>query len=235
MIAWVWKIIVENNSRRQLSTKLIWIYLKTFIAKYIPGNVFHYVTRHIETSKEGVSHAILVQSNIIESVFLIFSSLFIIIVLFIIDASLVDTYISKYIDGNIIYVMLTIFMLFLLYLAFKNIVHLLYLLYYCVFFIGLGFITYCVSHLVLSYDISFFLGIFIFSGSWLVGTLMPGVPGGIGVRESMFILLCENILMDYEALLLAILLRVVTLGGEFICYLGATVKIGCTTYSGSEG
>ena len=51
------------------------IYGKTQIAKYIPGNVFHFVGRHLLGLKEGINSAVLTGSAIYEILGLISSSL----------------------------------------------------------------------------------------------------------------------------------------------------------------
>lgn len=230
-VAWVWKAIVENLSKKKYSTKIVLIYLKTFIAKYVPGNFFHYVTRQAEMSKEGISHKVLVKGNMVEAFCLILSSIFLILILAIVDKALLSIQIEEYLDKMHLNIILCIVFLFILIV--KELNYMVYILYYCFFFIGLGLTTYCVANSVLQYDISFYFCIFIFTVSWLVGTLSPGAPGGIGVRESMFIVLSNNILMTYEALLLAVLLRLVTIGGELICYLSAIYKIRDRSYAES--
>ena len=176
-------------------------------------------------SEEGISHKVLVKGNMIEFLYLILSSIFVILFLFTIDMSLFDVNIKKYLDRKYLNILFFAASLFLFILAINKIRYMLYLLYYSVFFIGLGLITHNVAYSILGYDISFVFSVFVFTVSWLVGTLMPGAPGGIGVRESIFVVLRGSVLMDYEALLLAVLLRIVTVGGECICYLGAVFQI----------
>lgn len=54
-----------------------------------------------------------------------------------------------------------------------------------------------------------------YATSWLAGKITPGAPGGIGVREAALVLLLGNTIGETEALLLGVALRVVTTFGDF--------------------
>ncbi len=56
--------------------------------------------------------------------------------------------------------------------------------------------------------------------AWLAGTLMPGAPGGLGVREAVLTLLLAPRLGAAHASALALALRGVTLGGDLLTTLG---------------
>ncbi|MFM8825875.1 MAG: lysylphosphatidylglycerol synthase domain-containing protein [Actinomycetota bacterium] len=78
-------------------------------------------------------------------------------------------------------------------------------------------------------DISVTKMLFVASASWLAGFLVPGVPGGIGVRESVFTALAGPMVGTPVAVSLALVSRVV-----FVCVdlAGAAVS---TAVAGSAG
>ncbi|MET0003287.1 MAG: hypothetical protein ABW087_06640 [Candidatus Thiodiazotropha sp.] len=65
-----------------------------------------------------------------------------------------------------------------------------------------------------------------FAISWSVGFLTPGAPSGIGIREAILILLLTPATSDANALILALLFRLVTIGGDSIFYLISLISGG---------
>lgn len=61
-----------------------------------------------------------------------------------------------------------------------------------------------------------------FLASWVLGLVVPGAPGGIGVREGSFALLGGVFLVWDSLVLVALLMRFVTLAGEGLLFLLAT-------------
>lgn len=65
-------------------------------------------------------------------------------------------------------------------------------------------------------------GLWLYALAWVAGTLTPGAPGGLGVREAVLTLGLAGALGDARAALVAIALRVVTLLGDLLA-----LGIGC--------
>ncbi|RMH56953.1 MAG: hypothetical protein D6679_07430 [Candidatus Hydrogenedentota bacterium] len=65
-----------------------------------------------------------------------------------------------------------------------------------------------------------------FAAAWLAGFLVPGAPAGLGIRETVFLLLYEKTLGQGTTLALAVLLRVVSALGDLITFLIASRKGG---------
>ena len=57
--------------------------------------------------------------------------------------------------------------------------------------------------------------------SWLLGFLVPGAPGGIGVREAAFILLLDSLGMGTLALSIVLQFRLITIVGDLL-FFGST-------------
>jgi len=221
-VAIAWKSILENLSKSKLSVVLIWIWLKANIYKYLPGNIFHYAGRHILSKKMGINHKILIKSNIVEILLMLTTSLLISssILLLIYDFN-IDEYLSI-INKNVIYGGLFIYGIILISLSkYKNINFLFYkntIIYYCVFFVGIGFLAYIVLNYEMGIQCSFLMMTAIYTFAWLVGFVTPGAPGGIGVRESIFVVFSHGLLSISDALVLSMVLRISNIIGEIILF-----------------
>jgi uncharacterized membrane protein YbhN (UPF0104 family) len=65
----------------------------------------------------------------------------------------------------------------------------------------------------------------LFSAAWLAGYLVPGAPGGLGVRESMMILLLSPVLGPGTTIGLGVTLRITTTTGDATAFiLGVALK-----------
>lgn len=100
------------------------------------------------------------------------------------------------------------------------------LLYFLLFFIGMSLISWWLYGLVTGTatlaDLPLLAGAFL--ASWLLGFVIPGAPGGIGVREGTFALFGGALLGDaalgQESLVIvALAMRLVTLAGEGLLFL----------------
>ena len=63
---WVWSWIIKEFDRNPSSIKLIQAYLKTNIAKYLPGNVGHYIGRIMAAKDLRVSTSAATVSVLLE-------------------------------------------------------------------------------------------------------------------------------------------------------------------------
>ena len=55
-----------------------------------------------------------------------------------------------------------------------------------------------------------------YSLSWIAGFIVPGAPGGIGIREAVITLLLAGIIPVSDALLAALIFRFVNIIGDFV-------------------
>jgi glycosyltransferase 2 family protein len=60
---------------------------------------------------------------------------------------------------------------------------------------------------------------FLFTAAWLVGYVVPGAPGGLGVREAMMVVLLTPVVGAGAAVGLGISMRLVTLAGDGLAFL----------------
>lgn len=229
-VAFGWRYILEILSKNSLPNSLTWVWLQSNLYKYLPGNIFNYVSRQIVAKKLGISHVVLIQSNIIEALVIVLTSaLFSGVLLLSFDSSSLR-YLSVFLDVKyvVLFLVATIGVLFYFY-RYKKIKILAFWkvsLMYVLFFVGIGLIAYYILNIQMHKEVSFFLISAIYALAWLVGFITPGAPGGIGVRESVFIIFSNGLLSESDAVLLSALLRVVSLIGEAMLFVMASAILG---------
>ena len=92
------------------------------------------------------------------------------------------------------------------------------LFFYACYFIGMGLICQILSVTMGFESLPFLLMTAIYASSWLIGYLMPGAPGGIGVREMVFILIGSPIIEQHHALVLIAAVRLISITAEVLLY-----------------
>ncbi len=92
---------------------------------------------------------------------------------------------------------------------------------YLVFFVGMSLMVWALHGLVTGHAIARELPILAaaFLISWVIGFVVPGAPGGIGVREGSFAVLGGVFLEPDALIIVAALMRLVTLLGEGLVFL----------------
>jgi uncharacterized membrane protein YbhN (UPF0104 family) len=217
-----WKKILEILMNKVLSETLIYVYVKSFIAKYIPGNVFHYFVRHSEALKYGISNKVLVKSNILEAFLIVLASLLVSIpsVMSSSDnrSEILEQYFEYWVVLFLLYIIIFIFYFFYKSEIFNLRKYLYVVLQYMIFFVVAGVICWILIEDIYGINVSVIFCIGLYALSWLFGFIVPGAPGGMGVRESVFVILSIGILSQAQALLVALVLRLVNTFGEFISY-----------------
>ena len=229
LLAESWHRLVSGVSKHKLSRFVTWpSFGLTQVAKYLPGNVFHYVGRHFYLVKLGVSHkasltamgweaAILcVAATVCASIgwllspFLIFGvpheavRLTIAALAAALVVGLTATLVLRARSPRLeplIPPAAALFPAGVVLLA---------------FFVGQGAIF---ASLFLAVGAPMTIKAFAIAGlSWLVGYLTPGAPGGIGSREAVMVGLAAPLVGSADALILAALFRVVTTLGDLVCF-----------------
>ena len=236
LLSFAWKRLLIFCGHGNISQKKCnKIYGQSQIAKYIPGNIFHVLGRHFLGSQAGIKHEVLTGATVYEILGLTYTSLiisFIGIALF----KLENIYFTLYqiIFGIITVLILIILIIYLVPYLMKLrginmlkyniweslvIISKIYLFYFIFFFIS-GLLLVLISSLFL--DITYYkLGtiISIFAISWFMGFIIPGAPGGIGIRETVIIYLITPVVGEAESIVIAISLRLITLIGDIWFFL----------------
>jgi len=204
---WIWTWVLQDLNQPVLSPQFIQVYLKTNIAKYLPGNVWHYYGRIVATKNANISSGAATLSVLLEPLLMAAAAL-IIIVLFGSQFAAANTTLVV----QILQLLSLAVVLCAVHPRFINpAIRFLYRLKAKksantaqptvpfnieryplrpllgeLGFLGLrgtGFILtiYALSSLNWS-QIPLLLGVFSFA--WLLGLVIPGAPGGLGVFEA---------------------------------------------------
>lgn len=220
------------------------VYGSTQIAKYVPGNVFHFVGRHAAGIQVGLSHGVLGCSASLEMIALLFSAgLLALFGVLIPESGLLALLpfplwmvITIVVGGFFAMVVLLPYGMrrfmpmvdagsgwFSVNILMQVVAR------HLLFFLVSGFLMAVLTYVVvgsLQWS-TFILALSSYPLSWLAGYVMPGASAGIGVREAATILILSTAVLPEQATLIAILMRVVTMLGDLFFYLLAkTVESG---------
>ncbi len=227
-----WRDMLRIVSGKDVGIEAIPIYLETVVMKYLPGNVFQFFGRHQLSKKSDLTHKEILLSNSLEILFLLLS----VLILLVAGGLFFDF--SFHIFGyHLDRVKILILFLLLLMgvgsvLVVKGFGH--YLLKQkrliimiwiknTLFLIGSALTFIAVFYLLLGlhFELSaFFYMLFAAWLAWLLGFVVPGSPGGIGIRESVYVVLLPSVLhLSQETILAgALYYRLVSIGGEALTY-----------------
>lgn len=235
-LGWYHLLQSGRNSAKSISRfEALIIFGKTHIAKYIPGNIFHYTSRHIFAKEQNLSDSYLIKTTILEIIIVVSISFFLSllsiresveVVLELFPAA------GSIISFGILLISITA-VIGIVWLFRERIVsvwkqvHLtaffrtysLYLLFFWInilFFFGMIYIVSPDFSLGAD-NVRFIIGGY--SIGWLLGFLVPGAPGGIGIREAVLMALLGGIMQLEILLAVIILFRIVTVTGDFIHFL----------------
>lgn len=202
---WVWTWMLDELNQPVRSSQFVQVYLKTNIAKYLPGNVWHYYGRILAAKNAGVTANVATLSVLLEPLLMAAAAL--IVVLFSIQSIAFTT--QNNFRGLIILVLVTVAIA--LHPRFLNLAVRFFSrlklkstnsntvdvnafqvkrypwrpIFGELGFVGLRGIGFLLTVLALkSVDISqipLLMGAF--SLAWLLGLVIPGAPGGLGVFE----------------------------------------------------
>lgn len=198
------------------------------IGKYLPGNIGHFIGRgflvqHI-VSKSDIVYSLFVENIIL----LIVAVAFGVGYLFFID---INYYFSFY---ELLFVLLGIILVSIagIYLVKKKIslyalkpttIIKLFLLAGISTLFG-GLVIYLLADLFDSTNsVSYLQFTAGFALAFLAGFVVPGAPGGIGIREYSFVLLFQNQLGESVALQIILLFRVISILGDISIFLAAYI------------
>jgi hypothetical protein len=232
VIGFAWHNLLAGTGTVAMSRwQALTIWGRSQVLKYLPSNTLHYVGRHGAAYRAGASHGALVWSLVAETA-LVSMAAALVAALF--ARSLIAQRLSPVIDPSVPLPLLvvTAFGLAILALArpirrricgesaaagsdllAKSIATAFAL--YLFFFLANGLLLdTLVSTLPLTANISPWQLAGIFSFAWLAGFVVPGSPGGIGIREFVLTAGLEGAGLGPWALPIALAYRVVTLVGD---------------------
>ncbi len=235
--AFAWKRILEGITGKRMASLTSQVWLRTNIAKYFPSNLLHYAGRHYFSSSLGVTQKVIGIANVLEILIaLVLSSLIMLaslpfsyrqLSLIFSEFTLPWTvYLLLVPGGGLVIIGLATalkrFWIPLLDVQTWHIGKLLTAVYLqSMFFLIMGTV-FCVTTLQLdgrSFNVSsvFYL-IFVANISWFLGFIVPGVPGGIGVREAIMLVFLKQQYAIEVVLMSALLFRLITICSDYVSF-----------------
>lgn len=229
LLALAWgKQLRFSGQDAQIKDKIS-IYAQSQIAKYIPGNIFQYVGRSALASQYHLDATVILKSSLYEIISLVLSVLLIIALASQLPfAPILSQLIADYpLPNAMLLISLMVIALGVIFIFYNKIKAFLAGYFYPYLWLALLFHLASASIFlalwvgVLQQPLSMQTAYMLVVGylvSWVLGFVTPGAPGGIGVREAVFIVLVSNPLIESQVLLLVILSRVVTTLGDLLFF-----------------
>jgi uncharacterized membrane protein YbhN (UPF0104 family) len=209
------------------------IYGQTQIAKYIPGNVFHFAGRHAAGVKQDLSHRQLLLAATLEILMLLIAAGMIsLLALDVLPAVLLPVHIQLPGVAWILVAIAVLIFIAYLFIRLGSPVGLTTARWqtlivaqfsYLLFFLGSAFLFLCLLSLFARNPAQVSAQWRLIFGSytcaWAIGFVVPGVPAGLGVREALLIRLLTTSLHEETILVGTVLFRLVTTLGDCILFL----------------
>ncbi len=244
--AWWWLTGLYEARRPLHWTAAVWA--RTQVAKYLPGNVFHYVGRQALGRQIGLTHETLVASHLLEMVSLLMAAGLIGVggAIFARSPAVAGVslplLVAVTLAGLLVWPTIDAFLRRLPYTSARmaalprltagRILRLLApaLVAHGAFLLGTGLLLLMLLRAIRPIPVSAADVVWIYALAWVAGTLTPGAPGGLGVREAVLTLGLGGVLGDGGAATLALGLRIVTVLGDVVTFgAGMLVRLPETT------
>lgn len=221
LLAFAWRDLLKYFDQPIGSFLAIRIYGESQLAKYVPGNVFHFVGRQALGLEAGLPAWPLAKSAIWEiGVLVIAGCMFL---------TLVMPYLHAGFPVIFTVVLFAVVVLTITWVSKRWYSHWVAraLGWHVAFLVltGIVFIT-LLSLIVPEEGISGSILVFACGSyvvAWLAGLVTPGAPAGVGIREIVLFTLLKPIVSEADLLTAIILGRIVTVGGDILFYLSALI------------
>ena len=239
----LWGGIIKAFSKQsvQMNTALK-VYAKANIGKYLPGNVMHYVERNLFAANAGMGQAEITMSTILEIgleictagiiaiIFLgehiafivgeLFSPLWLIVIIALLMIVVCVAVILFRLNSKFRDIIVRLFSKNILIASLKN------MFFYGLIFAIMGLIMVAILKYPLGCELSTQVCGYVIASyimAWVIGFVVPGAPGGIGVREFVLITLLGAYLSEEYIVIAMILHRLLNVAGDFLAYLISSV------------
>lgn len=236
--AFVWHLLLKGAGVSLSFPKTFSIVGTSLLGKYLPGNLMHYAGRFVLGKKAGISMELMTLSVGAETILALASVFLLLAIGIILDPAAsgqLHAILSFITFNQINYVVISglLLLVFLFLLNFRD-----KLIYFVsmlnprnlIFAFALSvanYLLYCLTLLPIISGLHIIHSELIWSRllwgfclAWGAGFIMPGAPGGIGIREAVIIKVFGSTIGVSNATVLAITLRVVsTFGDVFIFFI----------------
>ena len=204
------------------------LHMRSQIAKYLPGNVFHLAARHVRARRLGLGHMNVAAAALAESGILVLTAIVLSMAIPIerVPASLQWLAGWKWLIG----VLLSIALVFAHWILRRRFQHdssfpnlgrsLAFVAGAATFYAGFFVLAAAAFRELLNDDLGSDVTILpVIALSWLGGFLVVGAPGGIGVREALLVSMLAVQLGEAHALYAALTFRAVSILGDVVVFL----------------
>ncbi|MGC0848773.1 hypothetical protein [Pantoea agglomerans] len=217
-----WRYLLAMSGSVHTFRWAIGVYGIAQLAKYMPGNIFHFAGRQVLGMADGVSAKSLLKSTFWELVILVISGgVFIIIV--------IPSYLDSYLQFKTLAMCAFVFSVFFIGIFSYKFINRFFTIAFFLqlsFLVFSGFVFYLILLLVSTkkhffYTEDYWMLMFVpaaFVTAWLIGLVTPGAPAGIGIREVVLIYLLGSYFDNSEIILAVVVSRIVTVSGDVFFY-----------------
>lgn len=230
LLTMAWREALRGGGAKVSLRWAFGVYGMTQLARYVPGNIFHFAGRQMIGMAAGVPGLALAKASATELLLLLLAGS----VTALLAAPLMAPSIGVW-PGPWVALVFALGIWTWLRLrgrqAFANafLAYLVYMLLSAVIFVCVVIVHGGGAHLTWSSLIP--LGAAYVAG-WLVGLVTPGAPAGLGVREVVLVLLLKG-QMDENVLLFAVLItRILAIVADVLCFTAAVLLRRHTRYMG---
>lgn len=229
-----WRRLIDWLGKTKTAWKIsLKIYGNTQIAKYLPGNIVQFPSRHIMGAQAGLKHGPLVGAAIFEIIGLLIASSSVFFLGNLYAASQYKSlHIVILIFGIAVFFPLAIQIIFTRVNALREMnlfpsdIPSMYKglaftwLIYLAFFVVAGLVLWIVIVVIDGswFNPPLFIVISTYAISWLIGTVSPGMPGGLGVREAVSIYILSGYIGEPTSVLVTLLSRFIMVLGDIYFY-----------------
>lgn len=235
LLGWSWqKLLIWFGETSAKPKASIAIYGRTFIAKYLPGNFFQYPSRHLLGNRAGYSHPALVGALVYEIIGQLVAAGTIALVGFPRGVNLGNTMVLRLAILPAVIVLPLVIQFILnrfsigkklgfpekpIWSSLKGLLPIwsIYLAFYLVDGLIFWFIIGTSTGMWLNIPILYIFSTFAIS--WVIGFITPGAPAGLGVRETIMILILTNFIGAPSAAFVALISRLVVTLGDLVFFL----------------
>ncbi len=220
LLAFGWRQLVLAQESYLSIKDALYIYGKSQIAKYLPGNIFHLVGRQWLGRVYGLSHAVLIKSSLWEIGLIAIAAVLVGLTTL---ANLFTTF-----SAMILLMLIMVVAIAYVLTEFFKTGYVKAFYAYLIFHIIAGFLFAVMLNLidgnVFAQPVSLAICISVYVLAWLVGFVTPGVPGGAGVREMVILLLLGHEYPEQTILVALVAGRIVTTLGDLFLFLMVSFK-----------
>ena len=234
----IYKTLLHLTTKRKLPfLQVANIYCKSNILKYLPGNVMQYVGRNQIAIDEKLPHGEVALATLLEIGVVVVSAGLVAIVF---SWSYAVEWVTNSVDINPVLVAAVVFVVMLVgtgtFVLFRNKIKKYFkeiltkknfikvpslILYHALILIisGIAYFSVMGTLQVGMAPENYLVGIGLYSLAFVLGYITPGVPGGIGIRETILVYFFSPFLPEAQVLTGALLFRIISVLGDFLAWI----------------